>query len=339
MRVRTKSGSGSRGRGAAVRLLIAGLLLVVMTPSVTFALRGEVVIRGGLDEALRRNMEQTLSAVVNAIDGQALEPVRGEFTSQGWDELAGLTSALILHNSRPVHEAKLLTVGDGYEVRNIRMQVDAASMQGTRATPFQYLVFSLTGNGQICGVRTSIQDRHVDQILEDAEELNDFAFRQQILQFVEIYRTAYNRKDLEFIERVFSDDALIIVGRVIQPDPDSPTQTDRFENSNLDRGNIEFIRRSKTKYLDALRRVFAGNAYIHVEFDSLTIMRHHHDPLLYGVALKQEWRSTTYGDTGYVFLMLDFKDEENPLIHVRSWQPEKFPDGSTINLFDFELVR
>ena len=63
------------------------------------------------------------------------------------------------------------------------------------------------------------------------------------------------------------------------------------------------------------------------------------DPRLYGVTLKQRWTSSTYSDTGYVFLLLDFADPDYPLIHVRSWQPERFDDGSIISLQDFEIIR
>ena len=58
--------------------------------------------------------------------------------------------------------------------------------------------------------------------------------------------------------------------------------------------------------------------------------------------MKQGWRSDTYSDIGYVFLLIDFKDEMNPMIHVRTWQPEKFDDGTAVpeskifSLSDFE---
>ena len=67
-------------------------------------------------------------------------------------------------------------------------------------------------------------------------------------------------------------------------------------------------------------------------------MRHHKIPEIYGVKLKQKWQSDSYSDTGYLFLMIDFINPDKPLIHVRTWQPEKFPDGSVISLGDFEII-
>ena len=38
-----------------------------------------------------------------------------------------------------------------------------------------------------------------------------------------------------------------------------------------------------------------------------------------------------YSDEGYLFLVWDFSDEENPKIHVRTWQPlESVSDESQI---------
>ena len=73
--------------------------------------------------------------------------------------------------------------------------------------------------------------------------------------------------------------------------------------------------------------------------DAGECMRDLQDDRLYGVTLKQQWTSSTYTDTGYVFLLLEFVDPDRPLIHVRSWQPQRFDDGSVISLQDFEIIR
>ena len=73
-------------------------------------------------------------------------------------------------------------------------------------------------------------------------------------------------------------------------------------------------------------------------FDAITIERHPAVSEVYGVQLKQRWNSSNYSDEGYLFLMIDFIDVHEPIIHVRAWQPDKFQDGSTINLYDFEII-
>jgi len=42
----------------------------------------------------------------------------------------------------------------------------------------------------------------------------------------------------------------------------------------------------------------------------------------------------------YVFLMIDFRDPDRPIIHVRSWQPEAYtPRSDVLSLGDFEIIR
>ena len=342
MKISFRSGSDYPTKRA--KLVRSCVLITIISylscTSTAIALTGHVVLQGGGDEEFCDQIESSLTTVINAIDRQDYELVEPMCTPEGWNELFELATSLTLHNARPVHETRLLTVPDGYEVRNIKVQVDLTSMRGTKANPYQYMVFSLTRDGLISGVRFSLENHHDEYLLEQAEQLNDFAVIQQIRQFIEIYRTAYNLKDIEYIERVFSDDALIIVGRVVRTDSDGQRQSDYFRSSEeFDNESIAFIRRSKTEYIDALSRAFANNEYVHVGFDSVAVVRHKKDETLYGVTLRQEWRSTSYSDTGYVFFMLEFSDEVNPLIHVRSWQPKKFPDGTTISLYDFQLIR
>ena len=45
----------------------------------------------------------------------------------------------------------------------------------------------------------------------------------------------------------------------------------------------------------------------------------------FGVYIRQDYYSNTYSDTGFLFLMLDVTDPENPLIQYRTWQPERDP--------------
>lgn len=327
-----------RAERARATLILSFLLLVATIPA-AHARIGEVVLSGGLDPDLRARIETRLTTAVNAIDAGELEPVRQFCTESGWEELDALTSSLRLYNPRPVHETKLLEVRDGYEVREIKLQIDANDIGETVANPNKYMAFSLTRDGLIRGVRFEMEKHHVDRMLDEAVDVEDYANRQEILQFVEVYRTAYNRKDLAFIEKVFSDDALIIVGRVIRRDPSLPTQSDQLASSSLSEDNIQLIRSSKSEYIAGLRRVFAKNEYVDVRFDSVELVRPNSDPDIYGVTLKQEWRSSTYADTGYVFLMIDFRDENRPLIHVRAWQPDRFSDGTTITVYDFKLIR
>jgi len=62
-------------------------------------------------------------------------------------------------------------------------------------------------------------------------------------------------------------------------------------------------------------------------------VKHDREPNVYGVELIQHWNATGYNnvpgysDVGRLFLMIDFRKEDEPLIWVRAWQPLNTKDG------------
>jgi hypothetical protein len=148
------------------------------------------------------------------------------------------------------------------------------------------------------------------------------------------------------LEKVFSDDALIITGNVVMSKP---------SDMGPSKVKVEYKQQTKQQYLANLRRAFARNKYIDVKFNEIgengeeggcgTVTRSANNKNMYGVRLRQEWKSSNYSDTGYLFLLWDFADEANPVIHVRTWQPEyldkektkPFPVEDIFDLNDFDL--
>ncbi|MDZ7774194.1 MAG: hypothetical protein U5L09_00590 [Bacteroidales bacterium] len=85
-----------------------------------------------------------------------------------------------------------------------------------------------------------------------------------------------------------------------------------------------------------MSNVFRSNEYINIDFEDNQVRRHQNEKI-YGIQINQHYYSSNYGDQGYLFLMLDLQDTLNPCIYVRSWQPEKFEDGSIIGLKNFHF--
>jgi len=125
------------------------------------------------------------------------------------------------------------------------------------------------------------------------------------------------------------------VGHVVKT---KKQDNDYLNKSYLSDEQIEFIKLSKSEYLERLKVVFQNNDFVRVLFDQININRHPQIDKIYGVQLKQRWNSSNYSDEGYLFLLVDFINEQEPIIHVRAWQPDKFTDGSTINIYDFEII-
>jgi hypothetical protein len=95
----------------------------------------------------------------------------------------------------------------------------------------------------------------------------------------------------------------------------------------FDLKKIEYSVQNKKQYLTNLKRVFEKNSYINIKFDDIVVTRHEGNPNIYGVTLKQDWNSSGgYHDEGWLFLMIDYEDENNPLIWVRTWQPLTDPN-------------
>ena len=217
---------------------------------------------------------------------------------------------------------KAINKKGGFEIRNIPIFIKEA----TEGENHEESVLIFNNEGIIDNFYISIGTNRVNEILGKSTNVADFRRRQIVLDFVENFRTAYNRRDDKFIQQVFSDDALIITGSVIKTKPQS---TDML-TTNLSNEQIKYTRLSKADYLNGLKRVFKNNQYINIRFDSLEVMKHKKYPEIYGVTLKQHWNTTRYSDVGYVFLLIDFQDEENPIIHVRTWQPDKYANGKKL---------
>ena len=94
---------------------------------------------------------------------------------------------------------------------------------------------------------------------------------------------------------------------------------------------------TKEEYLNRLKGIFDRNKFVDVTFDDISVKRNGATgkERFYGVTLKQKWHTSRYRDEGYVFLLWEFKDDgEPPVIHVRAWQPDKYPDGSPMKQED-----
>lgn len=159
--------------------------------------------------------------------------------------------------------------------------------------------------------------------------------RQMILNYVEHLRTSYTTKDIDFLEQLFSENALIVVGTVVH--------SSQKETGYLSPAQVIYNIKSKRQYLDRLKQVFQANRTIDVQFSDFHIMRHPTLKGIYGVSLRQGYKSDIYSDDGYLFLLWDFRDETAPKIHVRTWQPRMqadhtpLPENEIFNIRNFNL--
>ena len=217
---------------------------------------------------------------------------------------------------------------DKYEIRGIPLTV---SLENGELHEESGIVV-VEGNGTIDDILLGLETERY-AMLTEGKSVSDFRRRQLILNFVEIFRTAYNRKDVKYLQDVFSDNALIIVGKIVEIKNDDVDML-----GQLSEKQVVLIKKSKSEYMQDLKKAFSINKFIQVEFDSIAIVQHKKYEEIYGVTMVQHWRSSIYSDVGYLFLVIDFKDEAKPIIYVRSWQNKEYTrQDEVIKLSDFSF--
>lgn len=209
---------------------------------------------------------------------------------------------------------------------------------------YQEAVVEFDRRGNITDFRLAL-DAHTAESMERCGSVVEKEKQMIIMQYIERFRTAYNQRDSNYIEKIFSDDALIITGKVV-------TTRSRSDVGGMNQ-KVEYTKQTKEQYLRNLKRAFRRNKWIDVKFSEIGengeeggcagITQSTVDKTKYGVRLRQEWNSSNYSDKGYLFLLWEFpEDGRDPIIHVRTWQPEwvggvrQQPDDdiSTLGAFD-----
>ena len=106
-----------------------------------------------------------------------------------------------------------------------------------------------------------------------------------------------------------------------------------------DRGKevIRYNRLTKDQYLKNLRRTFDSNEFINLRFthNDIQWLEKYEKENLFAIQIGQEYHSSSYGDKGYLFLLVDMTNPDAPLIKVRTWQPNEEDISKLYNAGDF----
>lgn len=144
-----------------------------------------------------------------------------------------------------------------------------------------------------------------------------------LANFLENYRTAFALGMRDYIESIFDDNAVIIVGHVTK-------KLEKVEGADgiglAEKEHVTYTQKTKKEYMEQLRRCFESQEFINLRFSDTDVERSGVGGETYALQLKQDYVSQTYGDQGYLFLFVDFNNPDKPLIHVRTWQPERNPE-------------
>lgn len=219
--------------------------------------------------------------------------------------------------------------GDKTVVRSIPMSF--TFKKGARKTIVEDVVFTFDADDRIECVAFALDKQASDNILGNDAWSESARFT--ILDFMENYKTAYCLEDLDYIDKVFSDDALIIVGHVLKTLSDN-LNDDR--DSYRYNSKVKKTQYSKQEYIKHLAACFNRNECIHIHFADCDLLKAGRGGELYQIRIQQDYYSTTYGDSGWLFLLVDLNNPEEPIIHVRAWQEIRTPEKELITIFDFD---
>jgi len=316
-------------------------ILIVLTLIAAVSVKAANVtftISDGIDNGVvKSKMEQSVSNILTEVNAAQADGRSLNFAAMGVGTRVQQSMAMLWENTPFICTDEVIVehcinTGSGYQVRNIPLMMKPTGEREFNEDEYQEAVISFDRQGNVESFYLSISMNLYMNVIKSNLEVTDMRRRQLILDYVEQFRTAYNQKDINFLNQIFSDDALIITGRVIQQ-----KHAERFSSPK-----IIYNKQSKQQYINNLKKVFATNSYIKVNFDDIEVMRHPVNANYYGVTLHQGYTSSRYHDDGYLFLFWDFTNENAPQIHVRTWQPDKIggkdlPKDEIFSLSDFDI--
>lgn len=315
-------------------------MTMLISSAVAVADTVSVSIDGVPDGSLKTKMERCVSRVLTEINA-AHEAHRSlDFKAMGITGRVSESMAMLWENTpfscldSEIVEHCIKT-GSGYQIRNIPLLLTPPKNEIVdEDDKYQEAVISFDKTGNMESFYLTISYHLYKNVIKEGRDVVDLKCRQMILDYVEQFRTAYNQKDLNFLDMVFSDDALIITGKVIT----------RITNDGIQVPDVEYKKQTKQEYLNNLKKVFQSVKYVKVNFDEIEIEGHPVKENVYGVTLHQGYATNHYSDEGYLFLLWDFTDEKSPKIYVRTWQPTKvkgkaidMPRDKVFSLSDFDI--
>lgn len=261
-----------------------------------------------------------MTRVINAIKAKDYDSVSDCFSEDGlemYKKLLNYGQARLLGDP----QFSFYTMGKRVVCRSIPM---AFSFKNNRRKFVEDVTFTFDENKKIECVAFGLGSQAKTDIFnKGVGAWSDYA-KMVIATFLENYKTAFALKRLDYLESVFDDNATIITGHIIKKAPKVAMEEESFINSN--NKLIKYTRQTKSEYMRKLKMCFQSNQFINIRFADNDVVKMGAGGETYGIQIKQDYYSTNYGDHGYLFLMVDFNDPDNPSIKVRTWQPDRNPN-------------
>lgn len=265
-----------------------------------------------------------MKPVMQALRSGSIEQCRKKFTAEGWEEFSKLMGYGKVTLMDDIH-LDYFADGDCVVCRGLPV-----SCRFNRGRVFnEKLSFYIDSNSkQITHIAMGLGREAMNDVVLGHLDWSEKS-RTRIVGFLEDYRTAYATKNLEYLDKVFDDNAVIVLGKRLQVAPQ--LNKEGYMNNH----RVQFTQLTKREFLRNLRRQFQSKDYINLHFSQNRIYQLQKGVERYGIEIKQDYYSSNYGDTGYLTLIFDLTNPDQPVIHVRTWQEQPDPNFGVVSPADF----
>jgi hypothetical protein len=261
-----------------------------------------------------KDFVKDVNMVISAIKTKNYAAVETYFTPEGFemfDKLVHYGNATVMGNP----QLKFYQLGDRTICRSVPMRF---TFKNNNRAFVEDVTFTFNKEQKIESVAFGLDKAARDDIFNrDAAAWND-SVRMVIATFLENYKTAFALKRLEYIRSIFDDDAIIIVGHMTKQAKKGGENAKYIDNKL-----VKYTRMDKNTYLNNLEKSFKSNQFINIRFTDNEVKKMGKGGDTFGILIHQDYYSSSYGDTGYLFLMVDLNEVDQPCIKVRTWQPHR----------------
>ena len=291
----------------------------------------QVTVKDGGTNTSDKKIESATDIIYSVIKGiraQDYSSIKNHFTDQGYD----IFERIIKYGNAKIIDDEIdlniVELDSSTILRSLKMRFD---FPNNDRTFLEDVNFTMNADKKIDGLSFALSQIAIKDILNKGERFGSTQEKYYLINFMENYKTAYCLERLDYIKSVFADNALIIVGSMLQVDESIGEMYQSLGKK------VNYIRMTKQEYIERLSHIFNANEFVNIHFEKNDVKKIAGDKKIYGIQIEQNYYSANYADKGYLFLMFDLSDSTRPKIYVRTWQPEKNLDGSVYGLKDFHF--
>ena len=285
-----------------------------------------------------KKLKNIVEEIINSIKIKNYSIIRDHFSDKGYLQFEKIMNYGDVSLYTGEHAIDFLEVGDQIQVRSIPLVFHLDDYN--KKVIYDNIVL-LYEKGKIQWVNFSLNDNAVNDAIRrgNDKDVNDLTQRMMAVNFMEFYRTIFSLKDINNIERIFADSALIFVGYIKRSEQDNSVND---INRQLSKDQVKYKKLTKDQYMSGLRNKVFRNKFVNIQFTGMDILRRYRKEPIFGIQLKQHHYSTNYSDTGHLLLFVDFYNVKEPKIFFRCWRPEKIDlseleEMDDIDIFEFNF--